>query len=309
MWNCTHIWLYPNVDTDEDFLTLTRHPKNHGTSYQTRFAVATGSVPEKGDVVQDDQSTLARGVEMMAAFLEKGREIKLADLSREMGLTSSTAHRLAAVLLQHGMISRQGAGRYGPGLRLASLMSGVNAQNVLSAAARPLMDAAARRFGMTLHLGCFDGEMVTYLVKSVGRSPARAAAFTKEGMQLEAYCSGVGRVLLAAQSREVQSRYLGEDELVALTSRTLTDRNALLKLLDKIATQGFACDDREISDDLHCLAVPVRDSSGEVLAAVSVSTDWPTVSTRSDEDIIEILQTLSAGISRNLGFPVQQKAG
>jgi IclR family transcriptional regulator, acetate operon repressor len=91
------------------------------------------------------------------------------------------------------------------------------------------------------------------------------------GMQLEAYCSGIGKVLLAHLPKAACEDYLAAGPFVALTSRTIVDPDLLRAELANVRHQGFAVDNHEVAEDLRCIAVPLRRPDGEVVAAVSVS--------------------------------------
>ncbi len=111
--------------------------------------------------------------------------------------------------------------------------------------------------------------MVTYLLKA-GR--AAQTVFTREGTQLEAYCTGIGKVLLAALPVAAREEYLKSGPFIPLTANTLTDLHELRSELIDVGERGYAEDNAEMDSDLRCLAVPVRLGEGEVIAAVSIST-------------------------------------
>jgi IclR family transcriptional regulator, acetate operon repressor len=135
-------------------------------------------------------------------------------------------------------------------------------------AAAPILDRLASRTRCAVQLGVFENDMVTYLVKA-GQSAGEL--FTKVGMQLEAYCSGIGKVLLAHLPAQTQAEYLANGPFIALTDRTITDPVLLKAALADAATQGFAVDDEEVVPGLQCVAIPVRNLQGEVAAAISAS--------------------------------------
>ena len=114
--------------------------------------------------------------------------------------------------------------------------------------------------------------MVSYIVKE---GDPDATLFTREAMQLEAYCSAVGKLLLAQLSDERLSEYLATAPFVALTPYTITEPDEIRRHLVEIRSAGFAVDDREVADDLVCIAVPVRLASDEVVAAISCSRRSP----------------------------------
>lgn len=110
--------------------------------------------------------------------------------------------------------------------------------------------------------------MVTYRIKT---GEGAGSLFTQVGLQLEAYCSGIGKVLLAHLPEAQRRAYLAEGPFVALTSRTITDPAMLAQELERVREQGYAIDDGEIIDGLVCTAVPIHAPDGQVHAAISVS--------------------------------------
>ncbi len=110
--------------------------------------------------------------------------------------------------------------------------------------------------------------MTTYLVKE---GDADSASFTREDMQLESYCSGIGKVLLAHLSEADQERYLSGGPFVPLTPNTIVDPHQLRDHLRKVRALGYAIDDSEIAPELTCMAVPVLKSDRSVRLALSAS--------------------------------------
>lgn len=230
-----------------------------------------------------------------------GREgtCSLAQVAGQLDLPLSTLHRLAQTLTARGYLIRLGRGRYCLGTAILSLAEGRRLEDLLVDVGRPLVDDLARQCRASSHLGVFDGEMVTYLVK---RSFGRERLFTTEGMQLEAYCSGIGKVLLAHLPASSRQRYLATGDLVALTPRTITDPARLEAELAQVRDQGWAMDDEEVLAGLRCVAVPVHDGQGGVCAAISVSA---AVIRMPQERVAELLPRLlaAAAAMRRQLFP------
>ena len=248
-----------------------------------------------------DLSTLSRGLEFMRRIIETDGEKTLEEVAREFDLSSSSTHRLVSVLMSQGLIARVGTGRYACGSRVAGLAR-QSENEVIARLSRPAVEAISKKLKATMHVGIFDGEMVNYIVRSPDQSYTRASAFTKEGMQLEAYASGIGKVLLAALSNEERQAYFGDDDLIALTEHTVTDKTELMTLLDQVSEQGFAMDEQEIIIGLRCMAVPIYNHDKHVAAALSVNMDWPDMQSRLDDEyLLSVLQDTSRRISRNLG--------
>ena len=111
--------------------------------------------------------------------------------------------------------------------------------------------------------------MVKYAMKAAG--PAAHPIQTQVGSQLEAYCSGLGKILLSALSHEEFEAFLLEGVLVPLTAHTITNGACLRAEMNRVRGDGFAIDDREAQLDVICVAVPIFDNENRVVAALSAS--------------------------------------
>ena len=213
-----------------------------------------------------------KSLDLLELIVRDGGAAPLRTHAEALGLAVSTAYRLAATLRRRGLLAPARRGHYVAGLRLVELARCADRNVILAAAARPVLRQLARATGATAHLGVFDADMLTYLVKE---HVAGVDLFTREGGQLEAYCSAVGKTLLAFMSRAEQDAYLATAPFLPLTGRTVVDPGLIRRSLEQIRVQGFALDDGEISDDLSCVALPLRDPAGSVSAAVSLSRTGP----------------------------------
>jgi DNA-binding IclR family transcriptional regulator len=212
-------------------------------------------------------AALERGLALLAAVARDGGRRSAIDIGQELGLPIATTHRLAATLAKGGYLHRVRRGRFVAGPALLAVSGAVSAHAAAAEAARPVLTKLAQRAGLTAHLGRLESNMVTYLIKEGDE----AGLFTREGIQLEAYCSGIGKVLLAHLPAEEQAEYLASAPFIALTPRTITDPAALRQAFDRIRAEGYAVDDEEVVSGLTCLAVPVPAASGAVTFAISLS--------------------------------------
>jgi len=213
-------------------------------------------------------ATLDKGLALLAKVVRDRGLTPLSTIAAEMGLAPSTARRLVAALDRHGLVARGERGRYLAGGALIELGCMHDRRGLIIGVSRAPLRQLARTLGATTHLGVFETDMVTYIVKE---SVSAHSVFTRELQQLEAYCSGIGKVLLAHLDERAREDYLEAGSFVALTSRTIIDPARLREELARVFEQGYAIDDGEIAPDLYCLAVPVKDVSGTVFAAISVS--------------------------------------
>jgi IclR family transcriptional regulator, acetate operon repressor len=242
-------------------------------------------------------AAIEKSLELFLSVVDDAGRTPLSVLATRLGLPISTAQRIVAAFVRSGLLNRVERGRYAAGLRLAGVAGVAEVRQVLIAASRPLLRRLAREIGATVHLGVLEGDMVTYLVKEHGGG---APVLTREMIQLEAYCSGIGKVLLAHLDDAAREAYLAAGPFVALTGKTMTDPDTLRTVLRRIRAQGYAVDDAELEDDLYCLAVPVRGPGGEVLAALSASSRS---TTPIDLTLLDRLRACSTGVERRLGRP------
>lgn len=247
-------------------------------------------------------ATLDKGLALFNLIVADGGRTPLTEIADRLDLPASTARRLATSLTRSGMISRIGHGRYDLSLAMLRRLNSKSVAAHLSAVARPCLVAFARTSGATTHLGIWENEMVTYLVRVPGRGASPSAGFTRENGQLEAYCSGLGKLLLAHLPEHEREDYLSAGRFVALTERTLTEPEVLRAHLKLVGARGLSIDDGEMADDLFCLAVPIVDDQGAVIAAISASIGRGTANEAKTEELAGGLRRCAAKIGRQLGF-------
>jgi IclR family transcriptional regulator, acetate operon repressor len=204
---------------------------------------------------------------MLEAVIASGATRSIAAIARDLGVPVATAHRQVVSLVAEGYLARHGRGHVA-GPRLMRLVGLLNRSHVVADAAAPLLHRLASELGCVVQFGTLEGDMVTYRIKT---GEGAGDLFTRVGMQLEAYCSAIGKVLLAALPERERAAYLATGPFPPLTDRTITDPEALRCELDKVREQGHAVDDEEVAEGLYCLAVPIRTPESGVIGAISAS--------------------------------------
>lgn len=237
--------------------------------------------------------SLDKAFAMLRAIAAAGGAISIPQLAARLDLPAATAHRLAASLLATGALVKEGRGRYHIGPLLADLAATADTRTIMTRIARPGLRALARRRGKTAHLAVLDGDMVTYLAKEAGGGHV----LTLEGTQLEAYCSGLGKALLAYLPRAAQEDYLAGGPFPRLTANTLTEPEELRAELERTRQRGYALDNAEVLDDLKCVAAPLFDHRRRVVAAVSLSGAAEDFTTAFIQMTATELRTLAEDIS------------
>ena len=232
------------------------------------YCETMGDVASRSDY---GSQALDRALTLFASVLKDRGRTSLATLAQRKKIPPSTAHRLIAAFERQGLVMRSTRGHYVAGMRMLELTP--DRRQILIHASRVSLCRLARETKRTAHLGILETDMVTYLVKAGG---TRVPVFTREMIQLEAYCTGIGKVLLAGLAPSALDRYLSGGSFVPLTPTTLTAPKQIRAALQTIARTGYAVDNAEMVEGLHCVAVPIRDVMGRTIAAISLASTMET---------------------------------
>ena len=242
--------------------------------------------------------SLEKALALLRAVGHGQGNISLTALAADLDIPLSTAHRLAATLEAQGFILREKRGYYHLGALLLDLAAASDFNNILARVSQPFLHRLARSIRQTVHLGVFEGDMVTYLVKEGGRD-----VFTQAGLQLEAYCTGIGKCLLAHQPPAVIEDYLGGGPFIRLTPTTITEPDDLRRELEATFKRGYAIDDAEMAENIKCVAMPLRDGAGRVRAALSVTAPTSAYNDAFSRRVLAELKATIAQLEKRLFAP------
>jgi DNA-binding IclR family transcriptional regulator len=252
--------------------------------------------------------TLARALSILNVFSAERTEVTLGDLARHTGLNKATLLRYLDVLRAARLVDREGA-VYHLGVGAFDLGANYLARLNLHKISRPRMEALAEACAETISLAIRDGGDVVYI--EVVRGQAEIGIQSRIGARQPAHCTSLGKILLAWTSPEERERYVYSRPLDQLTPHTITDRETLERNLEHVRAQGFAYDDEERALGIRCVATPIRDHNGDVVAAMSVSgAAFRMVGGHLDEARAAVIECTSR-ISEELGWrsPVAVTAG
>jgi DNA-binding IclR family transcriptional regulator len=212
-------------------------------------------------------------LDLLGCFTPREPELGLVQLAERSGLSLSTVFRLLQTLEGRGYVEQDAdTGRYRLGLSCLCLSETVIAQLDLRERLRPLLDELREGWRETVHLAVLDRKQmeVVYLDKLDGLLPIGMMS-SRVGGRAPAYCTGVGKVLLAFAEPVQVLAFYGQHPFVRYTPRTIADVDALAASLEEVRRRGYALDDVEHEADVKCIAVPVRSHTGLVVASISVS--------------------------------------
>jgi len=249
---------------------------------------------------EETLKSLTKLVRILECFSVNDRTLSLAEICQRTGLPKSTAHRCVVSLRDVGFLDQgRERDRYRLGLRLFELGDIVLANLDVHREARPMVDTLQRMTGQTVHLAVFDGlrAVVVQRVDSAGES-GPTQGFIENA---PAYCTSLGKAILAHQPDEVVDRVIASG-LVRYTEQTIVDPEALRRVLEDVRKAGYAVDNGEHQPSLRCVGAPIRDQSGRVFAAVSISGPVWKISTDEIPELARIVIHQATVISQRLGW-------
>jgi IclR family acetate operon transcriptional repressor len=226
-----------------------------------------------------------------------------AELSRRTGLSEPCAHRLMKTLEEIGAVVRDRRGCYRPGMVLATLSKDVAIGDLIRATSEDVLIALAARLKGVAHVGVLQNGMVTYAAKF--GEPVSVPIPSRAGAQQEAYCSALGKILLASLSPQQLEDFLHEGDFVALTPQTITTVSGLRSEIAAVRQRGYAVDDREVYQTICCIGAPIRDPEGNITAAISFADSSRNLCTTWREEVAGQLISTAETISRKI-FPVYE---
>jgi len=256
-----------------------------------------------GDGSEARDATHIRSVDRAVAILDLlAREgwSAGAEVARELGVHRSTALRLLATLDRHGLVERDArTSKYRLGRRLVQLASSVRGEVDLRQVARPVCDALARALGETVTLDVLDGDEVVPIEQASGSTSVVSVSWL--GTRSPVHCTASGKVILAFAPDAVRARLL-HAPLESRTPRTVIDKAELEAQLAQVREAGFARTYEELEVGLNAVAAPVRNSAGEVIAAVDVSGPAHRVDPSARAALVSRTVAAAEDLSRRLGY-------
>ncbi|KAA2256358.1 IclR family transcriptional regulator [Solihabitans fulvus] len=211
--------------------------------------------------------SLDRALTMLAGLSEGPKTLD--QLAGTVDVHKSTALRLLRTLESHRFVQRDGVRYYRLGTALFDLANrALEDRDVRRSAEAALRDLNGRT-GYTVHLASYEGGEVIYIDKYDSTHPMRM--YSRIGRRAPLHCTAVAKVLLSAMPAAACRQIVESMEYPRLTANTITNPTDYLAELDRVRARGFAMDNAEHEDFIHCIAAPIRGARGETLAAVSLS--------------------------------------
>ncbi|MGL9723896.1 DNA-binding transcriptional regulator KdgR [Sodalis sp. (in: enterobacteria)] len=248
----------------------------------------------------DSVSSVLKVFGILQALGEE-RETGITELSQRVMMSKSTVYRFLQTMKSLGYVAQEGESeKYSLTLKLFEL--GAKAlQNVdLIRIADIQMRVLSNLTRETIHLGALDEDSIVYIHKIDSLYNLRM--YSRVGRRNPLYSTAIGKVLLAWRDVTEASDILADVIFTRSTSRTAASREALLPELEQVRAQGFGEDNEEQEEGLRCIAVPIFDRFGVVIAGLSIS--FPTIrfSEEAKNDYVKMLHDAARAISRQIGY-------
>ena len=216
--------------------------------------------------------SLERGLAILGCFTPARPALGIAELGDQLEMSRSTVHRYAITLVALGYLEQGPSRKYRLGLRVTDLGMSAMSATGLREHAHPHLQELRLRTGYTASLAVLDGTDILYVdrVRSFRRADG-ADLGLNPGARLPAYCTAMGKLLLAHLPDPERRARLADARLTKRAPNTITGKEALRQELDQVRAEGFAVNDQELAPGLYAIGAPVRSESRDVVAAVSLT--------------------------------------
>jgi IclR family transcriptional regulator, pca regulon regulatory protein len=262
-------------------------------------------MPSSRETTSRSQS-LERGLAVLSAFRSGRPLLGISELGREVGLSRSTTHRYVATLAALGYLEQDAATKkYRLGPRVLDLgFSAIHSMELREISA-PHLQQLSNETGYTVNMAVLDGVDIVYVERCrSGRVGQRAIDLNLHiGSRLPAYCTSMGKILLAYLPRDERDALLDRMKLLQRGPNTLTARRALIAELDHVRERGLAINNEELAYGLRSIAAPVFSQTGTVAAAINLAVHSSMVSMdQLVERLAAPLRRTAANISARVGY-------
>lgn len=233
--------------------------------------------------------------------LSRRSSANLESLSAETGIPKATLLRFLNTLTETGYIHRDAGDLYHLSLKMFSVGSRSLQHVELINTAMPFTASLRDIFGEAVHMGILqDDNSAVYVIKEESKHNLRM--YSRVGKTIPLYCTAIGKIFLSEMTEEELENYFSNNRLIPFTEKSIRTKEDMLKELEEVREQGYAMDNEENEANIVCIGAPVKNYTGSVVAAISVS--WPIFRFSKEECKMwaETIKEKAAELSRVLGY-------
>lgn len=251
--------------------------------------------------MSDSVKSVERALQLLELLGAVDESLGISDLARSSGLAVGTVHRLLNTLNQLGYVEQDVATRkYTLGIRILHLRGAVARRLNLGEQAMPIMKTLMRRVNETVHLAVLSEGEIFYIERIEGLQTQNM--YTQIGKRGPVHCTALGKTIMAYLPEHAVDQILADKGMARKTHKTITDPIVFKHELEQIRRQEYAVDDNESELAVRCIAAPIRDYTGSVVAAVSVSGPAVRMRPERDYDLSKEVRWAAQQISVGLGY-------
>jgi IclR family transcriptional regulator, KDG regulon repressor len=244
---------------------------------------------------------VVRTLDILELFLDSDGTLTAPEVVRRTGVPRTTAHELLSTLVARDYLQKDENGGFRLGVRLLHLGNAYSARFDMLAVANDAARDLSSRTSETVSVALREGADVFYLAKIEPRDTLRLPSSI--GQRLPANVTGLGKVLLAYLSpTALRQLFPNPDALPRLTDRSIGTLDRLEEELVQVRETGVAFEREESTPGVWCVAAPVREASGDVVAAISLSVPSARFAQRADNDWAQLVQDAAGALSSRLGY-------
>ncbi len=245
-------------------------------------------------------ASLEKGVKILELLAEHG-ELSVTEAAKLMDTNRAGSHRFISTLKDLGYVEKNNNNKYQPTLKIMKLAMKVANRFEIRRIAKPYMHRLSMMFKETVNLGYFKNQEIVHIDKIDSLEVLRMDSAL--GDTAPAYCTGLGKAILAFLPEHELLHYLNNVELKTLVPNTITDRDEFSSELNRIRQNRFAIDDEEMNIGLRCIGVPIFDHNSYPAYAMSISGPAMRLTHRVIEDIKPLILEASDELSHMMGTP------
>ncbi|WP_366924349.1 IclR family transcriptional regulator [Metallumcola ferriviriculae] len=245
--------------------------------------------------------SIDKALDVLEILADEKRPIGVTELSKLLVVNKSTLHGTLNTLLNRGYVEQDSeSGKYLLGISILGIANAALQNLDLRNKAKPVLKKLSDRHNETVHMVVLRQGEVVYIEKQESVQSIRI--HTEIGTRLPAHCTGVGKVLLAWMEPEERKKIFRSYGFPKFTLNTITDEETMERHLAEVRSKGHAIDNEEIEEGLRCVAAPIRDYSGKVIAGISIAGPSLRMPLTKLEEMSDSVTEAALEISQSLGF-------
>lgn len=248
-------------------------------------------------------TSLEKALLILELVLDQGRDLSITEISRKLGMSKGTVHRVLSTLTARKFFQQNSTTKmYGLGMRTLEIGMAPNKEKFLRVAMAPFLMDLYGRCGETVNAAVWEYNEIRYIYRLESAEMLRISI--KAGARFPGYCAATGKILLSYfRNEDIRQIYSRKDALKKYTERTIGSVDALIREIEEVRAKKLAVDDEEALVGVYCVAAPVLSSTGECVAAISISAPKNRVTASTGGTFAKLVAETARKISSSLSAP------